>query len=78
MNTKLLRKARDEQEKKEIEELFNSSSEFRSILTEILQGEMEELETQALNLKPSLMLNKRYFKLIAEIKARKSIINLLK
>lgn len=78
MNSKLGKKAKTEQELKEIRELYKSSFRIRELLTDILQEEVDVLENKALNLIPSLMWKWRYNKLTAEIRARKSLINLLK
>lgn len=78
MNTKLLKKARSEQEVKEMEEMYNSSIRFREMLTDILEEDKAHLERKALNLLPSFMWKWRYNKLTSEIRAIDSLINLLK
>jgi len=78
MNSKFLRKVKSQEESREIEELFEYSYKFREMLTNILEEEKEVLEKKALSLSPSLMWKWRYNKLTAEIRARNSLINLLK
>lgn len=78
MNSKLLRKAKSEEETKEIQEMFKASARFREMLTDILEEEKEALRKRALNLSPSFLWKWRYNKLTAEIRAKDSLINLLK
>lgn len=78
MNSKLIKKAKSEEEIKEIKELYDSSIRFREMLTDILTEERTALERKALNLTPSLVWKWRYNKLTSEIRAINSLINLLR